>query len=204
MFDALNKILAIGIALLYFSGYLFWKSRIDGKFPIKKIWYPLAYILPVISILFSSSDNLVVLATTASIEAQLVLLAGEDIDWLEIDGFSYLPIAIPALIQFCTFPTGVFFTILTPIFMYVTLFIFDKIIGIENIGGADCKLLLLLSFVIPADGVVDFVIGIAATSILLFIIYAIKNKRLKVQIPMIVSIMVAYFLYFFVHGSILF
>lgn len=165
-----------------------------NKFPIKKIWHISSIIIPTLCILYTGFYNFEFFLFCAILEI-LIILAFTDIKHFEIDKNSYW-----LLMLFCAIKP-IFFTVnlldfaLSPLIVYGCFWIFDKIWGIEKLGGADVKILLILSFYYPAKDIFSFVIWafLICTIIFLFLMI-IKRKIKNIKVPMIVGFAVSFFI----------
>lgn len=183
--------------LLFFLGFividLIYLKKIN-KFPIKKIMHLISIIIPSLCIIYTGYYNLEFFLFCAILEI-LLILGFTDITHFEIDKNSYWP-----LILFCTlkpllFTTSLFDFALSPIIVYCCFWIFDKIWGIEKLGGADVKILLILSFYYPATDIFSFVIWAFLICTIMFFVYMIIKKSTKnIQVPMIVGFALSFFI----------
>lgn len=119
-----------------------------------------------------------------------------DCKYYEISGKSYGFIIVPAL-SMIIFQKSLFWQpLLGFIIIFILFFLIDKIVGIEKIGGADVKLLLLLCLTIPYYDVfmLLFITFFIDTIIFIvkFIWYKLSNKKERIQIPMIIAINLAW------------
>lgn len=136
----------------------------------------------------------------------LVYIAFVDTIHFEIDRCSYFLIAIPTLFSLATHIPGnldlVAQKTLSAAFVFVFLMLASLVVGIKHIGGADIKVLLILSFTVLFDFVFVYLflcfIICGAIGLAHVIYRAIKNryipakKRPKIRIPMLVAITFAW------------
>ena len=79
--------------------------------------------------------------------------------------------------------------------IYLCFWVFDIFLGIEKLGGADVKIMLILSFYYPSTDIFSFVIWTFLVCTILFIFYMIRKKTIKnVKVPMIVGFAVSFFI----------
>ena len=115
-----------------------------------------------------------------------------DLKYLEISGKSYIFLLLPAISSIFLFRNGLS-AIISFIIILVIFIIFDKIFGIEGFGGADVKILLILSFCFKLEDVFTFVYLCLLLTIVVYFILAIKNRRFKkIKVPMIVPITIIF------------
>lgn len=168
-----------------------------NKFPIKKWKHLISIILPFLLLLYTNIYTIEFYIFLLILEI-LIILAFTDLKYLEIDGNSYWILIILSIVYFINnlyLGINIEYVILSPIFMYVIFWIFDKVIGIENLGGADVKIILILSFYYPATMIFSFMVYMFLVSLILFLFMAIKQRSIKnIQIPMIVSICISFFI----------
>ena len=169
-----------------------------NKFPIKWWMSIISFLVPTVSIIYTNYFTLEFFVFCI-IQEVLLILAFTDILYFEIDKKSYWLLLVLSFIMFINnalYPEVHLLDVaICPLIMYLIFWIFDKIFGIEKLGGADVKLMLILSFYYPATDIFSFVIVTFGISTILFIIYAIKQKGIKnVQVPMIVGIALSFFI----------
>lgn len=164
------------------------------KFKIKKIYYIISIILPSICLLYTRWYVIEFLLFLIIFEI-LTILSFVDIKYLEIDGKSYSFILIPSIVQFLFFSKSYLLGILSVLLVYFTFWIFDKMVGIEQLGGADVKIILILSLYFSASDIFSFIMYSFGISLLIFLILALKNKTFKdIKVPMIVAINISFFI----------
>ena len=184
-------IFALNIILVDFVYYKF-----INKFPIKKWMHFVSIVIPLGCVLFTRFFTLEFFLFTLILEI-LLILAFTDVVFFEVDKRSYWLILLLSFVKVfaLTTPDLIFDVALSPIVVYGAFWVFDKIFGIEKLGGADVKLILILSFYFNAMDVFSFIIWIFIISTIIFIFFMIKQRGFRnIQVPMIVSIAISFFL----------
>jgi hypothetical protein len=122
----------------------------------------------------------------------LINLSFIDCKYFEISGHSYWFLLLPTIaIVILSYETMIL-NLASFLILFGVFWIIDKIVGIEKIGGADVKILLILALTVSFFET----FSLLAFSFLLdtvifmfkFTIDKIINKEEKIRIPMIVSI----------------
>lgn len=192
------KEIILNLSLFIFSFIVidFVYYKFVNKFPIKKYMHFLSIIIPSVIICYTRFFTFEFFLFCAILEI-LTILSFTDILHFEIDKKSYWLLLVLCFtkILFTTPEEVIMDAALSPIIMYFVFWLFDKLFGIENLGGADVKIMLILSFYYPATDIFSFVIWTFGICLILFIIYSIKKRSLrKVQVPMIVGIALSFFI----------
>lgn len=187
----LSSILIILIQLLWI--------KLVNEFPLsKKTYLTISVILILLNMSYSIyfNDFSVWQICTILISMILTNLSIIDYKYYEISGKSYY-FLIPIIIIFI-FTNGMFnwwTCLISGVCMFLLFFIIDKIVGIEKIGGADVKLMLLISLMFSYYEILILVLLIFTVDVFLWIILAIINKIKNgpkgIKIPMIVAISIA-------------
>ena len=186
----INNILYLIIYLVSFIGIDFIYFKFIKEFPIK-IWMHLISIVVPSGMIFYLNTFSIETFCYCTIMEILIILGFTDVLHFEISKNSYwLLLALCyASILLTTSGASLFDAALSPIVMYFVFWVFDHLFGIEKLGGADVKLMLILSFYFDATELFQFVILVFGFCAFLFFIYAfIKMKFRRVQVPMIVGI----------------
>lgn len=124
----------------------------------------------------------------------LIIVSFMDIIYYEISSRVYILIAIPCILQFI-FSSSKIESLLSVFAIYITFWAFDKFVGIEKLGGADVKIMLILSFYFLASDVLLFVFYVFLFSACIFILERlIKKTYCDLQVPMIAAICIAFFI----------
>lgn len=127
----------------------------------------------------------------------LLIYSFIDIKFFELSNKHYILLIIYSILSFVlSFFSDTYILHLLSVFaVYVTFFIFDKFVGIEKLGGADVKVMLILSLYFEATDVLFFTLITFVVSMLIFILERIVRKTFcDLQVPMIISIAVAFFI----------
>ena len=132
-----------------------------NKFPIKWWMSIVSFLVPTISIIYTNYFTLEFFVFCI-VQEVLLILAFTDILYFEIDKKSYWLLLVLSFIMFINNAlhpeVHLLDVAICPLIMYLIFWIFDKIFGIEKLGGADVKLMLILSFYYPATDIFSFVI----------------------------------------------
>ena len=184
---------------------IFWCVFIKD-FTVKKYWYfisvLLTFLVCVAYYYFSGVFGLKVLPYALNLLI-LINMSIVDCEYFEVDGKSYwflfLPtLAIPILNHYI-FAEYLFSFLL----MFAVFWIIDKIIGVEKIGGADVKILLILALSVSFYDCISLLGVSFIVDVLFFIIKApidkLRKKTEKTKIPMIVSITITWILICFMN-----
>lgn len=123
----------------------------------------------------------------------MIDLSISDICYREVDPKSYIPLLICGVItgMLYGFPIS---TIMSYMITQLLMFFYFKIgyrLG-EEMGGADMKLMLILSLFYEVEDIFMFLLTALFLTVILAIFYSIKKRSLKVSTPMIVSITIAH------------
>lgn len=186
---------------LYFSLFLIGFILIDliyykkiNTFPISKIMHLVSIIIPTACIIYTKFYNFEFFIFCCLLEI-LIILAFTDIKHFQIDKNSYWLIILFSALQAIFFTTSPLDFALSPLITYGCFWVFDKLWGIEKLGGADVKIMLILSFYYPATDIFSFVIWSFLICTVLFFVYMIIKKTIKnVQVPMIVGFAISFFI----------
>lgn len=119
----------------------------------------------------------------------MIDLAISDILYREIDPKSYIPLLLFSF-AYCFIYGNLKSSLLSLAATFLLMLIYYKLgswFG-EDIGGADVKLMLILSFFYGFSDIFMFLVTSIALTVLLSVFYSIKNRSVKVSTPMIVSI----------------
>lgn len=123
-------------------------------------------------------------------------LSFTDYKYYEISGKSYWFIILPLLFLVLSNIPILLQFVISFFIVFLLFLIVDKVIGIEKIGGADIKLLLLLSITIPYHDAFLFLMFSFLFDCIIFVIkyiyYKLISKNERVQIPMIIAINIAW------------
>lgn len=196
--------LLICLSLMIYQ--VFWCCFIKD-FKIHKIFYFISVILTISIVGFSwylkgaISSSLIPYSLILLILTNLSFI---DCKYYEVSGHSYWFLLLPAL----TIPIlnyDIFLEyIICAILYFVFFFIVDKIVGIEKIGGADVKILLILALTISFwDSFSLLAISFLLDTILFILKFPIDKifgKKEKTKIPMIVAITIAWILVCFMYA----
>ena len=180
--------------------------QIIRDFKVKKIFYILSpFLYGIILGIYYYFYNSVPLTLVpfSFILLTLINLSFIDCKYYEISGQSYWFLIVPALATVLLAGPHFYENILGFVISFVFFWIIDKIIGIEKIGGADVKILMILSLTMSFF---DFfaLVGISfAIDLVLFIVKfpfdKIRGKVGRTRIPMIVAITLSWLLISFFH-----
>ena len=192
----------IYISLLIFN--LFFINFFERKLrcPIK--YQVFSVILGTVPLIINKDLTLNAFVFTLLFEV-LLIYAFIDIKFFELSNWHYLIVIFYALFGFVlSFLSHEYLLHLVSFFiMYATFFVFDKFVGIEKLGGADVKVMLSIALFFSAVDVLYFILMVFLISGIIFIIERIVRKSFcDLQVPMIVSIAIAFYLtefrYFFI------
>lgn len=205
VFIILNFILSSIFIILY--QFLFFKFIDDFK--VKNISYVIVAILTVIiHFIWTFFYGFYSLHQTFLFINFLLFfnLALIDCKHFEISGKTYKFFIIPVIGYILTNPI---FDVVSMIFSFIIilflLILCDKLVGIERIGGADVKLILIMSLLFSYYEIMTVIFVIFFINLLLWlvtkIIYIIRKNEAAIKIPMLVSvflsfILLQYFCYF--------
>lgn len=184
---------------------VFWCLLIKD-FKIKNIFYILSPILCgiIIGLYYYFYEYVpLTLIPFSLILVILINLSFIDCKYYEISGHSYWFLLIPALITVPLAGPTFYENLLGFVMSFAFFWVIDKIIGIEKIGGADVKILMILAFTIS---VFDFFSLLGISFLLDMVLFMIKlpidkirGSTEKTRIPMIVAITTAWVLLCFFH-----
>ena len=187
--------LIVASILLY--QLLFWVFIKDFK--VKNICYILSPILTGVILglyyYFSRSFN-VSLLPYSLILVVLINLSFIDCKYYEISGNSYWFLLLPSIAIMAISYKTMYLNLFSFLLLFILFWIIDKLIGVEKIGGADVKILLILALTITFFDTftllaVSFLIDTLIYMIKLTI-ENIKGNNDKIKIPMIVAITIAW------------
>lgn len=165
-----------------------------NKFQIKWFMHIISILVPLVCVIIFKEYTPKFLIFCLTLEV-LMILGFKDIMYYEVERDSYWILFLLAFIKILFFTTHIFEACLSPIVIYICFWVFDKIIGIEKLGGADVKIILIMSFYYCALDVFSFILYTFLVCTLLFIGYMIKQRTFKqVKVPMIVGIATSFFL----------
>jgi len=183
----LNYLLIFICAVIYeTSFFLFVKD-----FRIKKFLYMIPVILTTLIMLICKQYSFIFIPVYLNFTI-LMTLSFVDLKYLEISGRSYIFLILPSIASIFTFGLGVS-SVISVILVFILFFLFDKIAGIEGIGGGDVKIMLILSFCFSIYDVFQFIFITFIITILIYIIMAIIQRRVKnIKIPMVCAIALSY------------
>lgn len=180
-----------------FLGILFFINLVtlliikDFKCPLK---YHLFSFLISGSLVFFIIDYNIHSLLFLSVLELLLITSFMDIVHYEVSSRIYYLLFLFSFLQFI-FSTSRVESILSVFAVFVTFWIFDKFVGIEKLGGADVKIMLILSFYFIASDVLLFVFFVFLFSAFIFIIERIVRKTYcDLQVPMIVPMCLAFFI----------
>lgn len=190
------SIVAISASVLLYQ--VFWYLFIK-EFKVKNIFYLVSIILTGVGLgayyYFSQTIGLE-LIPYALILLILVNLSIVDCKYFEVDGKSYWYLLLPTIAVLILTYEELALHLFSFILIYGIFWLIDKAVGVEKIGGADVKILLILSLTITFyDGVLllslSFIIDVILFG-LKFVINKIRGINDKTKIPMIVSITISW------------
>ena len=185
----LEKLIFISVLLLINLVSIFLIK--DFKCPIK--YHIVSFLLSGSLVFFVKSFDINSIIFLSLLEL-LLIVSFMDIIHYEISSRVYILVAIPCLLQFI-FSSSKIESILSVFAIYVTFWAFDKFVGIEKLGGADVKLMLILSFYFLASDVLLFVFYVFLFSAFIFILERIVKKTYcDLQVPMIAAMCIAFFI----------
>lgn len=159
------------------------------KFTCKKRYI---YIIPVIFLsMFSLIYEFNLVKSLLLFVSYLIMidLSISDIVYREIDPKTYIPLSCLSIV-YCVTYGNLISSVLSFLVSLVLMFIYFKLgnkFG-EEMGGADIKLILILSLFYNFDDIFMFLIWTLIFTVVLSVFYSIKNKSIKSSTPMIVSI----------------
>lgn len=195
----LNTILLLIFSTILIVGIQGLWSYIIKDFSLSKV--QLIFIVLIISLLngiYTIYFERISLAQICLVIITLILtnLSFTDFKYYEISGKSYWFLIIPVGIYMFVNNIYPFWKcIISGIVMFIILFIIDKLVGIERIGGADVKLLMITSFMFSIYEILIFFMLVFAIDIILFLILKainlIRTNNEQVKIPMIVAISIS-------------
>lgn len=166
---------------------------INKDFKCPKKYHLFAFLIVEIMIFFLQEFSLHSLLFLILFEI-MIILSFVDIVHFEINSKMYWVLFIPCLIQFIS-SISLVESFLSVFAVYVTFWIFDKFVGIEKLGGADVKIMLILSFYFLASEVLLFVLLVFAISAVIFILERIvKKTSCDLQVPMVAAMSIAIFI----------
>lgn len=182
--------------LLLFSIQGLWFKIIEEDFSLSlKKYLLIASIISILSVayMFIFSEFNIATICLSILAMFFTNLSIIDFKFFEISGKSYYFLIIPIIVYMFTNNMYPWWTcLISGILMLLFFMILDKIIGIEKIGGADVKLMLLGALMFTYYDLLLFVCFTFIFDIILFVILAIINAIKKgekgIQIPMIVAI----------------
>ena len=119
-----------------------------------------------------------------------------DCKYYEISGNSYWFLLLPSIAIMAISYKTMYLNLFSFLLLFILFWIIDKLIGVEKIGGADVKILLILALTITFFDTftllaVSFLIDTLIYMIKLTI-EKIKGNNDKIKIPMIVAITIAW------------
>lgn len=183
----INYLIILTALIIYQISFFF----IVNDFKIKNYFYLISPIITFIIPFLLNKNSLINLPLYLIIQT-LINLSMIDLKYLEISGKSYIFLLLPAISSIFLFRNGLS-AIISFIIILVIFIIFDKIFGIEGFGGADVKIILILSFCFKLEDVFTFVYLCLLLTIVVYFILAIKNRRFKkIKVPMIVPITIIF------------
>lgn len=190
------SIIAISASMLLYQ--IFWYLFIK-EFKVKNIFYLLSVIITgvVLGGYYYFNQNIgLELIPYSLILLILINLSIIDCKYYEIDGKSYWYLLLPTIAVLILSYEKMALHLFSFILIYGIFWLIDKAVGIERIGGADVKILLILSLTITFyDAVLllslSFVVDVILFGIK-FVINKIRGINDKTKIPMIVSITIAW------------
>lgn len=183
----INYLIILTALIIYQISFFF----IVNDFKLKNYFYLISPIITFIIPFLLNNNHLINLPLYLIIQT-LINLSMIDLKYLEISGKSYIFLLLPAISSIFLFRNGLS-AIISFIIILVIFIIFDKIFGIEGFGGADVKILLILSFCFKLEDVFTFIYLCLLLTIVVYFILAIKNRRFKkIKVPMIVSITIIF------------
>ena len=169
----LNYLLIFICVVIYeTSFFLFVKD-----FRIKKFLYMIPVILTTLIMLICKQYSFIFIPVYLNFTI-LMTLSFVDLKYLEISGRSYIFLILPSIASIFTFGLGVS-SVISVILVFIR-FLFDKIAGIEGIM-ADVKIMLILSFCFSIYDVFQFIFITFIITILIYIIMAIIQRRVKIS-----------------------
>jgi Flp pilus assembly protein protease CpaA len=123
----------------------------------------------------------------------LIDLSVTDFKYYEIDPKAYYFILVPVLIIAGCNYLRIWENLISFGLVFIVFELIDKLFGIEKLGGADVKLLLILSIGIPYYNVFMFLFFSFVINYILYLVRFIINKLQKepvknVSVPMIIAI----------------
>lgn len=168
-------------------------KKINKEYKIKNKYHFLSFLISVFIVFLLKEVSFSSIIFIVLLES-LLLLSFTDVKHFEISNKLYLFLIIPSILRFA-FSTSYLESIASVLIVYITFWIFDKFIGIEKLGGADVKIILILSFYFLANDVLVFILLIFGFSTLFFIIEGvIKKTFMDLSIPMIVPITISFYI----------
>ena len=186
--------LSAGILLYQIFWYLFIKD-----FKVKNIWYIVSVLLSGCVLgayyYFHQAIGIELLPYALNLVI-LINLSVIDCKYYEISGKSYWFLLFPSIaIVILNYP--IFLEhLISFLIIFLIFWVIDKIVGVEKIGGADVKILMILAMTISYFDCItlmglSFIIDVVFFMIK-FPIDKIMGKTERTKIPMIVSITIAW------------
>lgn len=136
----------------------------------------------------------------------LMDLTISDFAFREVDAKSYF-FLIPLIFTSLFYTYSPLKNVISFLLTFVMLFLFDKFRLMENIGGADLKLMFILALCYPIDLTFIFLIFTCLITVLMGLASMLKNKKKDVCTPMIFAITISHiitsFFYLIVENGLL-
>ncbi len=178
---------------------LFILNFFDKRFKISFKYQVFSIITSVLSLLYITSVYKLNIEVTIFSTMFLLLMYFSfiDIKYYELANLHYLLIGLFSLAGFIfSIFSGTFMLhILSFIAVFGTFLAFDKFIGIEKLGGADVKVMMVMAVYFEITDVLYFVLMTFLISTVIFVLERIVRKTFcDLQVPMIVSICISFFI----------
>lgn len=191
-------LLALGSGVLVFLIQLLWTKTIKDFTYSNKICISIGLVFAIITsaFLIITEDKALPIACISVIIMILTNLSIIDCKYYEISGDSYwflIPPVILYAISNGMYPAWA--CLISGLLTLGIMMLTDKIIGIEKIGGADVKLMLITALMFSYYEILIYMLFIFASDIIIFIISFMVNKiktgKNTTRVPMIVAINMA-------------
>lgn len=190
------EIIALGAGVLLYQ--IFWYLFIKD-FKVKNMWYIISVALTFVILggyyYFHNGIGIELLPYALNLVI-LINLSIIDCEYFEISGKSYWYLFFPTIaILILNYPI-MLEHLISFIIIFSIFWIIDKIVGVEKIGGADVKILMILALTVSFfDSItllgLSFVFDVFFFMVK-FPIDKIRGKTERTKIPMIVSITLAW------------
>ena len=190
------EIIALGAGILLYQ--IFWCLFIKD-FKVKNIWYIVSVLLTFVILggyyYFNGGIGIKLLPYALNLLI-LINLSIIDCKYFEISGKSYWYLFFPTIaILILNYPI-MLEHLISFLIIFLIFWVIDKIVGVEKIGGADVKILMILALSITFfDSItllgLSFVFDVAFFMIK-FPIDKMCGKKERTKIPMIISITIAW------------